>query len=231
MNIYFLVEGKRTEMKVYPKWLSHLIPELQRSMNFDAVTKNNYFIFSGNGFPSLLGNHLRNCIDDINNAGNYDYFVICLDADEQNIQACKQEIWDFMKQEKIVLNPNTQFEIIVQNKCFETWFLANPKIFKKNPNSEFLRECIAFYNVKQDDPELMTKLPDFESSTSVFHSTYLQELLAERNVIYSKKNPQSVTEEYFLRELILRNQKTNHIQTFQQFIQFCRQIREKITKE
>jgi hypothetical protein len=75
----------------------------------------------------------------------------------------------------------------------------------------------------------MGKLPNFESSTSVFHSTYLQELLAERNVTYSKKNPQSVTEEYFLRELILRNQKTNHIKSFQHFIQFCAQIRAKMT--
>jgi hypothetical protein len=196
---------------------------------FNTVTKNNYFIFSGNGFPSLLDNHLRNCIIDINNAGNYDYFVICLDADEQNIVACKQEILDFMAKENISLNATTEFKIIVQNKCLETWFLANPKIFKKNPNSDFLRECVEFYNVKKNDPELMGKLSDFEGSTSVFHSTYLQELLAERNVTYSKKNPQSVTEEYFLRELILRNKKTNHIQSFQQFIQFCEQIRAKIT--
>lgn len=230
MNIYFLVEGKRTEMKVYPKWLSHLIPELHKVQTFNAVTKNNYFIFSGNGFPSLLDNHLRNCIIDINNAGNYDYFVICLDADEQNIEACKQEILDFMSKENISLNVKTQFKIIVQNKCLETWFLANPKIFKKNPSSDFVRECVEFYNVKKDDPEFMGKLPDFEGSTSVFHSSYLQELLAERNVTYSKKNPQSVTEEYFLRELMLRSQKTNHITSFQHFIQFCEQIRAKITQ-
>ncbi|WP_027003754.1 hypothetical protein [Hugenholtzia roseola] len=230
MNIYFLVEGKRTEMKVYPKWLSYLVPELQRSTSFDTVVKNNYFMFSGNGFPSLLDNHLRNCVIDINNAGNYDYFVICLDADEQSVEDCRQEILEFMKKENINLNSKTKFKIIVQNKCLETWFLANPKIFKKNPNSNFLKECIEFYNVKKDDPELMGKLPDFESSTSVFHSSYLQELLAERNVNYSKKNPQSVAEEYFLRELILRNQKTNHIQSFQNFIQFCQEIRIKIVQ-
>jgi len=84
--------------------------------------------------------------------------------------------------------------------------------------------------VKKDDPELMEKIPDFEGSTSDFHSIYLQELLAERKVTYSKKNPQGVTEEYFLRELILRSQKTIHIQSFKDFIQFCEQIRVKITK-
>lgn len=30
MNIYFLVEGKRTERKVYPAWLAYLLPELQQ---------------------------------------------------------------------------------------------------------------------------------------------------------------------------------------------------------
>jgi hypothetical protein len=179
----------------------------------------------------LLDNHLRNCIIDINNAGNYDYFVICLDADEQNIEACKQEILDFMAEKKIVLNANTKFEIIVQNKCLETWFLANPKIFKKNPNSDFLKECIEFYNVKKDDPELMGKLSDFEGSTSIFHFEYFKELLLEKaKVHYSKNNPKEVVEEYFLRELMLRNQKTNHITSFQHFIQFCEQIRAKITQ-
>lgn len=230
MNIYFLVEGKRTEMKVYPKWLSYLVPELKRVQWHHEVVQNNYCIFTGDGFPSLLHKQLRNSIEDVNSLGCFDYLVICLDADEQNIDACKQEILDFMVQEKISLNPQTQFEIIVQNKCLETWFLANPKIFKKNPKSEFLRECVAFYNVKKDDPELMGKLPDFEGSASVFHSIYLQELLAERKVTYSKKNPQGVTEEYFLRELILRSQKTIHIQSFKDFIQFCEQIRVKITK-
>ena len=230
MNIYFLVEGYRTEMKVYPKWLSYLVPELQRSTTFDAVTQNNYFIFSGNGFPSLLDNHLRNCVLYINNTGKYDYFVICLDADEQSIDACKQEILDFMTQENIGLNTKTKFEIIVQNRCLETWFLANPKIFKKNPSNDFLRECVEYYNIKKDDPELMGKLPYFEGTTSDFHFNYLKELLAERNGTYTKKNPKEVVEEYFLKQLIDRSQKTSHIQTFQYFVQFCEQIRAKITQ-
>jgi hypothetical protein len=229
MNIYFLVEGKRTEMKVYPKWLSYLVPELQKVQWHHQVVKNNYCIFTGDGFPSLLHTQLKNSIEDINSSNCFDYFVICLDADNQSIEACKREVLDFMTTEKIILNANTKIEIIVQNRCLETWFLANPKIFKKNPSSDFLKECVEFYNIKKNDPELMGKLPNFKSSTSVFHSTYLQELLAERNVTYSKKNPQSVTEEYFLRELILRNQKTNHIKSFQHFIQFCAQIRAKMT--
>ena len=160
MNIYFLVEGKRTEMKVYPKWLSYLVPQLQRVNAHQNVKDNNYFMFSGNGFPSLPHNHLRNAIEDINNT----------------------------------------------------------------------KECVAFYNVKSDDPELMEKMPDFEGSTSIFHSSYLQQLLSERNIRYSKNNPQGVIEAYFLENLINRNQKTGHIQSFKSFIDFCEKIKMEMSK-
>ena len=230
MNIYFLVKGKRTEVKVYPKWLSYLVPTLQKVPYFDAISTNSYFMFSGKGFPSLLHNHFRNAVEDINNTTKYDYFVVCLDSDEESIEDCKQEILDFMIKEKISLNSQTQLKIIVQNKCLETWFLANPKIFKKNPTDEDLRKWIAFYNVQKDDPELMEKPQNIETSTSVFHSDYLQRLLQEKNITYSKKNPQGVIEEYFLRELITRSKKTNHIQSFQDFIDFCEKIQQKITK-
>ncbi|MCU0450901.1 MAG: hypothetical protein MUC97_13860 [Bernardetiaceae bacterium] len=230
MNIYFLVEGKRTEVKVYPKWLSHLVPELSRVNAFDQVHENNYYIFSGNGFPSLLDNHLRNCVEDVNHLGCYNYLVICLDGDDDGIASCKQGILDFMEKEAIRLVPQTKFEIIVQNKCLETWFLANPRIFKKNPGDNLLREYMDFYNVKNRDPELMGKPLGFFGSTSVFHASYLQRLLAERNVVYTKKNPQSVIEAYFLQELVMRNQKTNHIQSFGYFTDFCEQVRANIVK-
>lgn len=228
MNIYFLVEGKRTEKKVYPRWLSILIPELIRVNSHLDIIKNNYYLFSGNGFPSLLDNHLRGCIEDINSVGRYDYFVICLDADEQSIEACQEEILKFIDEKQIFLNSQTKLEIIVQNKCFETWFLGNTKIFKRNPNNDFLKQCVSFYNVKKYDPELMEKPNDFAASVSVFHSTYLKEILLERNVNYSKNTPNEVGEEYFLNQLKDRIQKTNHIQSFGYFIDFCNTIKQAI---
>ncbi len=230
MNIYFLVEGKRTEMKVYPKWLEILIPELKRVQWHHEVINNNYCIFTGDGFPSLLDNHLKNSIEDINSSGNFDYFVICLDSDDDSIEERNQQVINFIEEEKIKLNPNTKLTIIVQNKCFETWFLGNPKIFKSNPESNFLGDCIKHYNVKTEDPELMEKPTDFEQTTAIFHSAYLQEILAERKIRYSKKNPQEVTENYFLQELIKRNEKTNHIQSFRYFIDFCIKINQEIQK-
>lgn len=229
MNIYFLVEGKRTEMKVYPKWLSILIPELKRVQWHHEAVKNNYCIFTGDGFPSLLDNHLKNSIEDVNSSGNFDYLVICLDSDDDTIEERHQQVLNFMSEESLELNQGTKLVIIVQNKCFETWFLGNSKIFKNNPTSSFLIDCINHYNVKDEDPKLMEKPRDFEQTTSIFHSTYLQEILSERKINYSKKNPQEVTEKYFLEELIKRNKKTNHINSFKQFIEFCSEIESKIS--
>jgi hypothetical protein len=229
MNIYFLVEGKRTEMKVYPQWLEILVPNLKRINNFRDASENNYYIFSGNGFPALLDDHLLHCIEDINDVGNYDYFVICLDADEQSVEDSKQEILNFIKEKNIILNPKTNFEIIVQNRCFETWFLGNPKIYKTNPNSNFLLECVSFYNVKTHDPELMQKPKNHRYSVADFHFNYLKGLLEEKNIAYSKNFPRDVAKEHYLNELIKRNKKTGHIKSFRTFIDFCYQIGKQAT--
>ena len=231
MNIYFLVEGKQTEMKVYPKWITILVPELTRVQWHHQVNVDNYCIFTGDGFPSLLDNHLGNSIEDVNSSNKFDYFVICLDSDDDSPEERKQEVIDFIEKNKISLNQKTKLVIIVQNKCFETWFLGNKKVFKKNPQSDFLIDCINFYNVREEDPELMNKPNDFEYSASRFHSSYLQELLAERRIKYSKKNPQGVIEESFLNELIKRSQKTKHIPSFSIFIDFCEKIREELIKK
>ncbi len=133
-----------------------------------------------------------------------------------------------MNENKIQLNSKTKFEIIVQNKCLETWFLGNAKVFKKNPVSSKLKEYIDFYNVKENDPELMEKPSSFEESVSIFHSKYLSEILSERSVSYSKNNPYSVREEYYLKELKKRISKTNHLNSFKFFIEFCNEINKQI---
>lgn len=74
MNLYFLVEGL-TEKKVYPKWLSYLLPTFTRVDIPEDASQNNYYLISGGGFPSLLDNHLRSSLDDIEYSGNYDFLI------------------------------------------------------------------------------------------------------------------------------------------------------------
>lgn len=229
MNVYFLVEGRRTEKKIYPKWLSHLVPELTKVDFFDDVKEFNYKLFSGFGFPHLLHKHLRSSVEEVNEAGNYDYFVICLDADESSVEDMINEVNNFMQQEEIALIEKTKLVIIVQNKTIESWLLGNPRIFKRNPrNSQVLNQLVAFYNVSTHDPELMLKEKDFDGSIGDFHFLYLREYLLERNISYTKEYPREVTEEYYLNELIKRNSDTSHIASFRVFLEFCQDLRKQI---
>lgn len=37
MNAYIIVEGDKTELKVYPEWLSILAPQMQRIEDYTKV--------------------------------------------------------------------------------------------------------------------------------------------------------------------------------------------------
>lgn len=223
MNIYFLVEGKRTEMEVYPEWLSILVPQLKKVDSHCDVKEDNYYMFSGNGYPSIL-NHIENAIQDINDRGGFDYFVVCLDADDSTVDDIRAEIEDCINSKK--LNPNTKFEIIIQNKCIETWFLGNTKLFTRNHSNDF-KEYVKHYNVKDEDPELMEKPKKFIGSIANFHLRYLCQMLKEKSpkIKYNKNDTKEVTKETFLNELLSRYKNTNHIQSFGYFIDFCDKIK------
>jgi hypothetical protein len=219
-NVYFLVEGRRTEIKLYPKWIPALSPKMIRVDSLSQVVKDNFYMFSGQGYPSLLHNHLINSIKDVNNHGSIDYLVICLDSDDSSVEQRRQEVIDFVNQEKVKLNVSTQLVIIVQHRCIETWLLGNKKILKRNPVSQCLRDYISYYNVSVDDPELMRKIKDFNTSAQ-FHEAYLSEIFAERNISYTKKNPGIAGEQTYLKQLVKRVGDDNHIVSFKSFIDFC----------
>jgi len=131
MNLYFLVEGV-TERKLYPKWLEHLLPSYIRISDPHDAYRNNYFLISGGGYPSLLDNHLKNSVEDITSSGNYDFFILVLDSDEVTVDERINEVNNRIFNENINLG-SCELKIIVQNKCIETWLLGNRKIFPQNP--------------------------------------------------------------------------------------------------
>lgn len=52
MNLYFLVEGRRTEKKVYRAWIHHVFPDLHEATTIEEVESNHFFLISGDGYPS-----------------------------------------------------------------------------------------------------------------------------------------------------------------------------------
>lgn len=221
MNLYFLVEGKQTERKVYPKWLSVLAPQFTQVKYAGDAVDNNFYLVSGEGYPSLL-HHLRNAIKEVNSIGRYDYLVVCLDAEENSVDERMAMIAEYQATEGLQLE-HGKLVIIVQNPCFETWFLGNRKVFKRNPQNEELKKYIGFYNVQANDPELMPAMGK-EQTRAQFHHSYLKRILAERNAVYTKQKPDIVCDKTFLDELICRNEETGHITSFRSFIDFCHSL-------
>lgn len=221
MNIYFLVEGKRTETKVYPKWLDILLPSFSRvSFPLEAIDKN-YFLISGNGYPSIL-EHLKDAVKNIEKSGNYNYLILSIDADEQSISVRKAEVYEYIEQNKIQIN-GFELIILIQNKTFETWLLGNAKIFPRQPNEPEFVEMVKFYNTSLSDPELMGKFADYEKYAE-FHHDYLRLMLAERNVRYTKKQPREVGEPHYIKSLINRVETTEHLRSFVELVQLCENI-------
>jgi hypothetical protein len=223
VNLYFLVEGT-TERKIYPKWLETLLPNFTRVSSPDSATDFNYFLISGGGFPHLLDKGLPNSAADIIETGNYNYFIVVLDADEATVNERSHEVQNKFDAFNIQLG-RCQTKIIVQNRCIETWLLGNRRIFQRNPQDIELRSYINFFNVHWNDPELMYKPNNFDESVGWYHKKYLKLMLAERNISYSEKYPRETAEPYYLQALQDRTQQTpTHLQSLQYFFQLCRTI-------
>lgn len=175
MNVYFLVEGAKTEVKIYPQWLSYLVPNLSRVDFAHQAVNNNYYLMSGMGSPRILHIELANAVAEINELDNYDYLVLVIDADDMSEQEKIEEVKKFTIDNNIILNSNCHLCIIAQKYCIETWFLGNKKVFSKTPNkkSDFYKHA-KFYDVSQENPELMDKPEWFNFSASIYHETYLK---------------------------------------------------------
>lgn len=232
MNLYFLVEGRSTEKKVYPKFITHFIGnKLTRVEEFDKIEENNYFLLSGNGYPRIISNVLKNSILDINSVKKYNYLIVCIDTDENDFKEREKELNKYLKKFKeedaIELINTCEIILIAQNRCIETWFLGNEKIYKQNPQSIYLRSYQNHYNVRDNDPELMPSFNEFDTNAN-FHFVYLRELLSERNVRYSKKHPRDVGEPHYLEELVKRSSEKDHLKSFKKFYDFCCLVKKSI---
>lgn len=196
MNVYFVVEGK-TEAKVYPAWLDHLLPQLQKIKFFDPVEHNTYKIFNAGGLP--LYQQIAEAIDEVNRVGTYDYLVVCQDAEENSVVEVQAGIHQFLKDKDLHLD-KTQLVLIIQNRCLATWFLGNQKIYVRQPHNPNLVKYTRFYNVCEQDPELMACYPGF-ATHATFHEKYLTLMLSERGLDYSKTLPRHTQDKAYLNQL------------------------------
>lgn len=209
MNLYVLVEGRRTEKKVYRAWMRFVFPLLTEVEKIEEVKANHFFMLAGDGYPSYK-RHILDSLKDISKHGAFDHFMICVDAEEDRVAVKLQEIQGIVAAGKSF--PNCH--VIVQNCCIETWFLGNQRMLRRQPERERLRKFKEFYDVSKNDPEQMACLADEYAFRAHFHLDYLQEMLRERGLSYTKPNPGCVTEKWYFDALAERNWSTGHLPTF-----------------
>ena len=180
--------------------------------------------------------NLKNTIHDINQLRKFTYLVLCIDSDELTVEEKRAEVHSKIAEKNLELI-DCHLEIIVQNVCIETWFLGNKKVFPNDIDSEIFKQYVKHYNVREDDPELMPNLKDAGFDiTAQFHESYLRELFKEKfkppqQIRYSKRRPSEVTEKYYLEALQQRiRDAPAHLSSFQYFLDFCAQIRQKLLK-
>ncbi len=231
MNLYIVVEGNRTETKVYPAWLKLLKPNYTHVDDPRKIGVNSccYYLLSAGGIPSIY-DHIANSVLDINEINSkttnkYDYLLVCIDTEEcakgEEERIIKQKLAD----KGLSLN-NAKLIVFEHQVCMESWFLGNRKVFKNNPQDKKLVDYIKFYDVSKNNPENMESinLDDF-STKAQFHYDYLRRMLSERNLNYSKTNPISVQQLDYLNELISRCTQTNDLLTFKAWYDFVKKLK------
>ena len=233
MNLLFLVEGGTTEYQVYSKWISHLFPHLKLVARPEDMITDSYQIIAGHGYPNILRNTLEGCLQDVKRYNNVDHFFICIDSEEDTYQVRFDEIEERLSSLKNKVDmrqeQSTNFHVVVQNCCIETWFLGNAEIptqsNKKNSSTKFL-DFQSHYDILVDDPELMIGLPPKSSyrTKASFHKAYLNEYLRGFGLRYIQSNPKMVEEKEYLDALIKRCKMTNHLSSFKYLLEIWQEL-------
>lgn len=215
MNLYVIVEGEQSERKVYKKWIQYLNPNLKCVSRSEEIVNNNYIIYSGFGYPFYF-EIINSAIEEVNAHGKIDRLVIAVDSDEMSYEEKYCEI------ESHITNRHckAQICIIVQHFCLETWALGNKFIISRTPQSEKLREYIKFYDVVENDPELMPAYKREELNRAQFAVRYLKAALNEKNekLTYSKRNPKVLLNQKYFKRVKNRLETTGHIASFSAFL-------------
>lgn len=216
MNVYVVVEGRVVEKAVYTIWIPEVNKSLSPATYIDEVTRNNFWIVSGNGYPAYFDVVLAG-LEDVSSGNVFDRLVICVDSEDMTLQDKRDEVLGFIEANGYA---NADCRVVVQHFCFETWALGNRVIGSRNPKNESLRKYRQLYNVITHDPEGLPSLPDENLNRSQFAEKYLRLTLNDKNkrLSYSKTKPGVVAHPKFYHQVCKRATQTNHVQSFRAFM-------------
>lgn len=212
--MYLVVEG-HGEKRVYEHWVPLVNPMLRVVTSLGEVQHNSLFIVSGGGYPSYL-EVIEDGVEDVAGNDQLDRLVIAIDSEEMSCEEKRQEI----DQVVAALGRDLDYRIIVQHFCLETWALGNRAIVPRHPRDSRLREYRAYFDVLQEDPELLPGYPIEELSRSQFAALYLRKMLNEKykNLTYRKADPKPLLHDRYYERVKRRLAETGHIGSFEGFL-------------
>jgi hypothetical protein len=229
MNLYVIVEGRRTEPILYRKWIPQLLPgfyEISRVEDaLDEGSGNTFYIIAGGGQPAYK-NKICGAIKDCAAVNKHFHLIVCVDSEdatpEERIRENKEIIRNTLLEEKISTFPSS---IIIADCCIETWLLGNTKIVKRNPERTQMRAYLEHYDVVTRDPEKMPIKPG-DRTRAETHLNYLKEVFRERNMTYTKNHPGDASEAYYLKALVdrargFRSDGSIHLKSFSTLLSLC----------
>jgi hypothetical protein len=197
VNLYLIVEGRRTEPRLYRAWLPHLYPGISEVRRVEDIAGCHFFLVPGMGYPSLLHRIQAACRDC--QRWSFDHLLICADAESCEAEVHRREIEGTVLASRCTI-PCT---IIVADCCIETWLLGNAKVIRRHPTTEALRDWLAWYDVRQLDPERMPSHPQHRTR-AVTHKECLKGVFRERGLNYSEKHPGEAASPGYLEQLVAR---------------------------
>jgi len=219
MNILFVVEGKRTEKRIYKKWIKYVQANLEYVPTITDLTENNFTIISGGGYPGYY-KVIKNSIRDVNRLNNIDYLFICIDSEELSFSEKFREMEEFIEKECPPVNSDVV--LIIQNHCIETWLMGNKKINLSVAQNQKLRKYRDFYNVNTLDPEDLLSIDN--RTIAQFTLDYLVLMLREKGLAYSKSNVSAVSNKSYFNQLVKRFKGHNHIKSFGYLLQELKKV-------
>lgn len=232
MNLYLLVEDGKSGHKLIDHWMNQLMPNLTRVPSVDDVTDDTYIIFSGLGYPRILGtdgttpqkNILGQTIQTINQSKKFDYLLIFLDADDEGVE--RRKIITLNKVNNYQQTLCCPVRVFVQNKCIETWLLGNRDLFPIEYSQNFL-PFVQHYNVSKLDPELMEMdHRRLVTTNSLYHERYLRQMMQEVGLRYTKSRPHPfMYSDKFIFGLQKRVTETNHLNSLKEFFHFIEYLK------
>jgi hypothetical protein len=231
MNLAFLVEGM-TELRLYPKWIDHFSnSSLSECITgYQDVVSDQFTIFNVSGIGKMR-TEIPAAIQAINGNPVFDYLIIVVDADDNNIaknESLIQGIFDDADTPQLPVN--CQVKIIVQQVCIETWFIGHTDhylIAKESPDKG-IKSFMAEYDVENDDPEMMPNNPaSIIHSIGAYHTTFLTKMLkgANRSWRYNKTTAHNLIDIPYIQRLEQRLlDSPTHLKSFSDTIVFLKSI-------